>query len=172
MTQSLRLAFALALVALLASCATQTRHSPVAGASKSRRMAKVRTTAYTHTEREDAATPSAAALRQQCDERGGRLVALAVGHKISHCRHGRGFPDRRLWHRSRRHGHNRPLQNQPAGHEKMGRPHRSISIFWSGGPRRKLASASARARNRLQTDDSRAPGKNADASHPAVLRTF
>jgi 3D (Asp-Asp-Asp) domain-containing protein len=51
MSQSLRLAFVLALVALLTSCAAQTRHPPVAGASKSRRMAKVRTTAYTHTER-------------------------------------------------------------------------------------------------------------------------
>lgn len=51
MSQSLRLAFVLALVALLTSCATRTRHSPVAGASKSRRMSKVRTTAYTHTER-------------------------------------------------------------------------------------------------------------------------
>lgn len=50
MSQSLRLAFALALVALMTSCATQTRHSPLAGATKPRRMAQVRTTAYTHTE--------------------------------------------------------------------------------------------------------------------------
>jgi 3D (Asp-Asp-Asp) domain-containing protein len=52
MSQLLRLAFALALVALMTSCATQTNtRSPVSGVFKSHRMSKVRTTAYTHTER-------------------------------------------------------------------------------------------------------------------------
>ena len=52
MSHLLRLAFALALVALMASCATQTNtRSPVSGATKLHRMSKVRTTAYTHTER-------------------------------------------------------------------------------------------------------------------------
>jgi 3D (Asp-Asp-Asp) domain-containing protein len=52
MSHSLRLAFALALAALMASCATQTNtRSPVSGASNLHRMSKVRTTAYTHSER-------------------------------------------------------------------------------------------------------------------------
>jgi 3D (Asp-Asp-Asp) domain-containing protein len=52
MSHFLRLAFALALAALMASCATQTNtRSPVSGVSKLHRMSKVRTTAYTHTER-------------------------------------------------------------------------------------------------------------------------
>jgi 3D (Asp-Asp-Asp) domain-containing protein len=51
MSRLLRLAFAVALVALMTSCATQTNtRTPVTGATKKHRMSKVRTTAYTHTE--------------------------------------------------------------------------------------------------------------------------
>lgn len=47
-----RFAFALALAGLLASCATQTTtRAPATGAADLRRIAKVRTTAYTHTEK-------------------------------------------------------------------------------------------------------------------------
>jgi 3D (Asp-Asp-Asp) domain-containing protein len=50
MSQLLRLAFAVGLAALMVSCATQTNtNSPSTGIS--RRMSKVRTTAYTHSER-------------------------------------------------------------------------------------------------------------------------
>jgi 3D (Asp-Asp-Asp) domain-containing protein len=50
MSQLLRLAFVVGLAALMVSCATQTNtKSPSTGVS--RRMSKVRTTAYTHTER-------------------------------------------------------------------------------------------------------------------------
>jgi len=52
MSQLLRLAFAVGLAALMASCATQTNtKSPSSGVSGLHRMSKVRTTAYTHTER-------------------------------------------------------------------------------------------------------------------------
>jgi 3D (Asp-Asp-Asp) domain-containing protein len=52
MSQLLRLAFALGLAALMTSCATQTNtRSSSTGASGLRRMSKVRTTAYTHSER-------------------------------------------------------------------------------------------------------------------------
>jgi 3D (Asp-Asp-Asp) domain-containing protein len=52
MSQLLRLAFALVLAALMASCATQTKtRSSSSGVSALHRMSKVRTTAYTHTER-------------------------------------------------------------------------------------------------------------------------
>ncbi len=46
-----RLAFALALAALLASCATQTNTHTSARGVSGRHMSKVRTTAYTHTEK-------------------------------------------------------------------------------------------------------------------------
>lgn len=47
-----RFGFALALAALLASCATQTNtRTPGRGVSSMRHMSKVRTTAYTHTEK-------------------------------------------------------------------------------------------------------------------------
>ena len=51
MSQLLRLAFAVGLAAFLASCATQTNTTPGRSASVLRRMSKVRTTAYTHTEK-------------------------------------------------------------------------------------------------------------------------
>lgn len=51
MSQFLRLAFAVGLAAFLVSCATQTNTTPGRSASVSRRMSKVRTTAYTHTEK-------------------------------------------------------------------------------------------------------------------------
>jgi 3D (Asp-Asp-Asp) domain-containing protein len=52
MSQFLRLAFAVGLAAFLVSCATQTNtRTPGRSASVSRRMSKVRTTAYTHTEK-------------------------------------------------------------------------------------------------------------------------
>ena len=52
MSQFLRLAFAVGLAALLASCATQTNiKTSGRGASVSRHLSKVRTTAYTHTEK-------------------------------------------------------------------------------------------------------------------------
>lgn len=51
MSQLLRLAFAVGLAALMVSCATQTNtKSPSTGVGL-RRMSKVRTTAYTHTEK-------------------------------------------------------------------------------------------------------------------------
>lgn len=49
MLNSLKLTCALALICLLASCAEQA--TPLITASKARRIQKVRTTAYTHTER-------------------------------------------------------------------------------------------------------------------------
>ena len=52
MSQFLRLAFAVGLAAFLVSCTTQTNtRTPGHSASVSRRMSKVRTTAYTHTEK-------------------------------------------------------------------------------------------------------------------------
>ena len=51
MSHLLRLAFALALVALMTSCATQTNTRSPATAAGLHRMSKVRTTAYTHTEK-------------------------------------------------------------------------------------------------------------------------
>ena len=52
MSRFTRFAFAVGLAALLASCATQTNTKTSGrGASTHRRMSKVRTTAYTHTER-------------------------------------------------------------------------------------------------------------------------
>jgi 3D (Asp-Asp-Asp) domain-containing protein len=51
MSQSLRLAFVVGLAALLVSCSTRTSHTPLRSARVSRHMSKVRTTAYTHTEK-------------------------------------------------------------------------------------------------------------------------
>jgi 3D (Asp-Asp-Asp) domain-containing protein len=52
MSQLLRLAFVVVMAAFLASCATQTNNrKPAHGVSTLRHMSKVRTTAYTHTEK-------------------------------------------------------------------------------------------------------------------------